>query len=114
MHVLVVDDNVDLAETLAIGLGMYGHSVETARDGAEGLAKARAACPDVVVCDLGMPIVNGFEFARAARQDPGLSQTRLIALSAYHQRREEALAAGFNLFVPKPTDLRELAALLAS
>lgn len=110
-RVLLVDDNVDLAQSLADVLSMCGHCVETASDGAEGLTKARTFRPDVIVCDLGMPRVDGYEVARQVRRDPQLARIRLIALSAY-DRADDALAAGFEYFVKKPPDLRELAVLL--
>ncbi len=78
-RVLVVEDNRDAAETLRDLLELDGHRVELACDGRAAVAKARSFAPDVVICDIGLPEMNGFEVARALRAEPGLSQPILVA-----------------------------------
>jgi CheY-like chemotaxis protein len=106
-RVLVIEDNVDAAETLKEALELNDHRVEVAFTGPEGLEKARTFKPDVVLCDIGLPGLNGFEVARAIRGDPELGSITLVALSGYAlpEDIDRAKAAGFDLHVPKPPDL---------
>jgi PAS domain S-box-containing protein len=109
-RVLVIEDNADAAVTLQEALALEGHAVEVAFTGAEGVDRARASRPDVIVCDIGLPGMNGFEVARTLRADPALVSTTLIALSGYALADdvEKARAAGFDLHLPKPADVGEL------
>jgi signal transduction histidine kinase/CheY-like chemotaxis protein len=113
-RVLVIDDNLDAAETLRGVLEMNDQEVAVAHDGREGLAKARALNPDVVLCDIGLPGLSGYDVARQIRADPSLSPT-LVALTGYalaeDQRR--AFEAGFDHHLAKPFELRELERILA-
>ncbi len=109
--VLVIEDNRDAAETLALLLEMRGFVTHTAATGEEGLATARRITPDVVVCDLGLPHgVSGYDVARALRAEPATRDARLIALSGYagaeDQRRGRE--AGFDAHAAKPVELDEL------
>jgi two-component system CheB/CheR fusion protein len=108
--VLVIEDNVDAGDSLADVLALSGHRVVVARDGASGIEKARATRPDVVLCDLGLPDLDGYEVARRLRSEPGLGKTRLIALSGYAQPedRERARQAGFEAHVAKPPRIEQL------
>ena len=92
----------------------HGHVVETARCGTEGLAKARAFEPDIVLCDIGLPEMNGFEVVRAMRADPALCSVPVVALSGYAAPAdlEAASAAGFDRHLAKPVDLEELEAVM--
>ena len=112
-RVLVVDDNDDAAETLAQVVEMLGHEAEIAHDGPSAVAMARARPPDVVLCDIGLPGIDGYAVARALRGD-GSRRSRLIAVSGYAQPEDLAMAAaaGFERHVAKPLDPRELAKLL--
>ena len=112
--VLVIEDNVDAGDSLADVLELSGHRVVVARDGMSGIAKAREVKPDVVLCDIGLPDVNGYEVARELRRDPELSAVRLIALSGYAQPedRERARQAGFDAHLAKPASVDDLNALL--
>ncbi|BDG08969.1 hybrid sensor histidine kinase/response regulator [Anaeromyxobacter paludicola] len=104
LQVLIVEDNPDSAETLLQILELLGHAVRVAHDGRAGLALARAWRPDVVLCDIGLPDLDGYELARALRADPALRGMRLVALSGYAQPedRERALEAGFDAHLGKP------------
>ena len=82
-RVLIVDDNDDGAESLRMLLQLHGHLVEVATDGVRGVATARAFRPEVVVCDIGLPEMNGFDVARTIRRDESMAPPLLIALSGY-------------------------------
>jgi CheY-like chemotaxis protein len=114
-RVLIVEDNEDAAETLADVLSLEGHHVQIARDGSSGIAMARALEPDVVLCDIGLPDVDGYAVARTLRGEPALRATRLVALSGYAQPEDKLRArdAGFDGHVSKPPALGELSALVA-
>jgi PAS domain S-box-containing protein len=112
-RVLVVDDNRDAADTLAQLIELLGHEVDVAYDGPGALELARARRPDVVLCDLGLPGMDGYQVARQLRA-AGATSVRLVALSGYAQPEDVALAlsAGFDGHVVKPPDPERLAGLL--
>jgi CheY-like chemotaxis protein len=116
VRVLVVEDNDDVAESLAQLVELLGHEVEIARDGVAALTRARAHPPDIVLCDIGLPGMSGFEVARVFRADPALRHARLVAVSGYAlpEDRQEAAEAGFERHVAKPADPDEIERLLAS
>jgi CheY-like chemotaxis protein len=111
--VLVVDDNQDGADSLKELLELEGHSVEVAYDGRAGIEKARAIRPEIIICDIGLPGLNGFEVARQIRADLGSSPT-LVALTGYAQADDQCRAfdAGFDHHLSKPMDLQKIRALL--
>jgi CheY-like chemotaxis protein len=111
----VVDDNVDAAESLALALRLTGHDVRVAHDGPAALEAARDTRPDVVLLDLGMPVMDGFEVARQLRREPGLEGVRLVALTGWGQEedRRRTRAAGFDEHLVKPVDLGTVQAMLA-
>ena len=113
-RVLVVDDNADAAEAMALMLRLSGHDVETAHDGIEALNVAEGFGPDVVLLDLGMPRLNGYDTARSMRAQPWGREIRLIALTGWGQPkdRHQSLAAGFNAHLVKPVGHEELVAAL--
>jgi two-component system, chemotaxis family, CheB/CheR fusion protein len=113
-RVLVIEDNVDAAEMLREGLEMSDHDVAVAHDGDEGLAKALAFEPEIVICDIGLPGLNGYEVARRIRAGGSCSPT-LIALTGYAlpDDREKALEAGFHHHLAKPCEMAALENLLA-
>jgi signal transduction histidine kinase/DNA-binding response OmpR family regulator len=115
-RVLVVDDNLDAADTVALFLRIEGHAVQTAADGLAALASAAAFQPDVVVLDIGLPKLDGYEVARRLRKQPSNRHTLLIALTGYGQKGDQAqaLEAGFDRHLVKPADPRELAQTIAS
>ena len=114
-RILLIEDNIDAAETLRRSLEMCGHQVEVAHDGPSGLASARSFRPDVVVCDIGLPGMTGYEVARALRGDPLLSRVRIVALSGYASATDKAAArdAGFDSHLAKPVSILELQDLLS-
>jgi CheY-like chemotaxis protein len=114
--VLVVDDNADAADSLAVLLGTQGHEVRVAYDGPGGLAAAAECRPDVVVCDIGMPGMSGLEVARRLRADPALADTLLVALTGWGQEedRRRSREAGFDRHLTKPVDPGELQRVLAA
>jgi CheY-like chemotaxis protein/two-component sensor histidine kinase len=115
-RVLVVDDNVDGAETLAMLLRLEGHQVQTAYDGATVLAAAGGFRPDVVLLDISLPGgLTGYDLAPRLRERPGLEGVLLVALTGYGQEEDKRRAtdAGFDAHLTKPADLPELHALLA-
>jgi two-component system CheB/CheR fusion protein len=114
-RILVVEDHVDNAESLRSVLDLEGHAVEVAHDGAQGIAKARAFRPDVVMCDIGLPGMTGYDVAQEMRKDPALRGAFLIALTGYalpeDQRR--AMEAGFDAHVSKPPTIEQLRSVIA-
>lgn len=113
-RVLVVDDNVDSADTLTTLLGMSGHDVKTAYTGPAALEAAAAHLPDVVLLDIGLPGLNGYEVARRLRQDPRLEAVRLVAMTGYGDDADRRLSeeAGFDRHVVKPLDFPTVKELL--
>ena len=114
LRVLVVEDSADAAETLKDLLEISGHEAVVARTGRAGVEAARAWRPDVVLCDLGLPEMDGFQVAAALRREPALGTTRLIAISGYGQEDDQrhCREAGFDLHLVKPVDFAELEAVL--
>jgi CheY-like chemotaxis protein len=111
---LLIEDHVDAAESLAMLLELIGHEVAVAFDGAEGLAKARQLLPEVVLCDIGLPDMDGYAVARALRAAPETSAAFLVALTGYGDDDDRRLAveAGFDAHLTKPADLEVLRRLL--
>jgi PAS domain S-box-containing protein len=115
-RVLVVDDNTDTAESLAMLLGIWGHEVRVVHDGPTSLEAAQAEPPQVVLLDIGLPEMSGYEVAQRLRSLPGLERTLVVALTGYGQEedRQRSRAAGIHLHLTKPVDLDELRRVLAS
>ena len=113
-RVLVVDDNIDAAESTAAFLRLEGHEVKTVSDGAEALSSVRVFAPHVVVLDIGLPGLDGYAVARRLREQGDTSHTLLIAMTGYGQKedRERAAGAGFDYYFVKPTDPRQIAAAI--
>ena len=115
VNVLVVDDNPDAAESLALVLGQAGHAVRVAGDGLAALDAARETRPEVVLLDLGMPGMNGFEAARRLREDPAARPALLVAVTGWSSDddRRRTRAAGFAHHLTKPADPEEVLALVS-
>ena len=109
-RVLVIEDNVDNAETLSEVLKLDGHEVAVSYSGPDGINKARSFSPDVVLCDIGLPGMSGYEVARAFREDRLLNRIALIALTGYGSAddRDKASAAGFDRHLVKPPTHEDL------
>jgi CheY-like chemotaxis protein len=114
LRVLVVDDNVDTSEMLAELIASDGHAVRTSTDGVTALQVASELHPHVVLLDIGLPRMDGYEVARRIKRMPELAGVMLVALTGYGQAsdRERALQAGFEHHVVKPVEWDELRALL--
>jgi CheY-like chemotaxis protein len=114
-RILVVDDNRDAAESLGMLLGMVGHEVRVAHDGLEACAAAEEFRPDVVLLDLGLPKLSGYEVARRLREAEGGSDVLLVALTGWGQEedRRRTREAGFDHHLTKPVELEQLRRLLA-
>jgi signal transduction histidine kinase/DNA-binding response OmpR family regulator len=115
-RVLIVDDNSDSARSLSMLLEMGGHEVRTCYDGPSGLAEAEAFCPEVVLLDIGLPGMDGFEVAKRLRQRELSPRPLLVALTGYGQAEDvrRSREAGFDYHLVKPADPEALTALLAS
>ena len=111
---LVVDDAPDVTEMLAILLQYAGYEVVTVYSGAQALDAARAEAFDVVVSDIGMPGMNGYELAAAVRALPDYQATPMIAVTGFsmYEDRDLALSSGFNAFLTKPINPRDLVNLV--
>lgn len=109
-RVLVVDDNEDAATLVAELLRMRGHSVEVANGGVEGLEAANASLPDVVLLDIGMPVMDGYQVAQALRRATLTCGVCLVALTAWGDADSRARArdSGFDLHLVKPASFDAL------
>ncbi|HUE09796.1 MAG TPA: ATP-binding protein, partial [Steroidobacteraceae bacterium] len=114
-RILVADDNQDAADSLAMILEMGGHHVRVAHDGRAALSIAQTFHPDTALLDIGMPQLNGYEVARALRQEPWGTGITLIALTGWGQEsdRQKAIDAGFDRHLTKPIDPDALESLIS-
>ena len=114
-RILVVDDNVDVVETTTMLLSLSGHQVRSAKDGLQALHMASEFRPDVVLLDIGLPLMDGYEVARRLRQAPQTAGALLIALTGYGQQgdRQRGRDAGFDGHMLKPVDPHALAKLIS-
>jgi signal transduction histidine kinase/ActR/RegA family two-component response regulator len=115
-RVMVVDDNVDAADSLALLLGLEGHETQCAYSAAAALERASSFAPEVILLDIGLPDMDGYEVARRIRALPGGAAMTLVALTGYGQAedRERALSSGFQAHLVKPVDLEVLGRILAT
>jgi signal transduction histidine kinase/DNA-binding response OmpR family regulator len=114
-RILVVDDNLDVVETTTMLLSLSGHEVQSAKDGLQALQLAVAFRPEVVLLDIGLPLMDGYEVARRLRQMPELEGALLVALTGYGQQgdRQRGKEAGFDDHMLKPVDPHALARVIA-
>lgn len=110
LAILVVDDNNDAADLLAMTLGAWGHTVRVAYDGPSALRATTDFAPVVALLDIGLPIMDGYELAQRLKQDPNLRHTRLVAVTGYGQEtdRQRSRDAGFEVHLVKPIDMTAL------
>lgn len=109
-RILYVEDNDDNIFMLTMRLERLGFEVLVARDGEEGIAKAHETRPDLIIMDLGLPVMDGWEAARRIKSSPDLATTPVIALTAHAMAGEEdkALAAGCDAYDSKPVVFKRL------
>jgi CheY-like chemotaxis protein len=115
LRVLVADDNRDAAESLAALLRILGNDVKVAYDGIEAVEAARAFRPNVILLDIGMPLLDGYGAAREIRRDPQIGVAKLVALTGWGQEedRQRVRAAGFDEHIVKPAELEVLRRMLS-
>ena len=115
LRVLVVDDNVDTVLSFSMLLQASGHEVRTAHDGLTAVQTALDDRPDVMLLDIGLPGLNGYEVAKRVRQHPQLREVVLVALTGYGQDSDRAtsLQAGFNHHMVKPASFEQIKQILA-
>jgi PAS domain S-box-containing protein len=116
LRVLVVDDNVDAAQSLAMLLEVSGHQVRKAHTGLTALEAALDYRPDVVLLDIGLPEMDGYEVAKRIRQQPSLQNVVLVAITGYAQStdRQRSQDVGFNAHLVKPVDFDQLQQIVAN
>jgi len=113
-RVLVVEDNLDAVHTLVMLLRQDGHQVDFAINGYAAMEVARRFRPEVVLLDLGLPGLDGFDVCARLKREPGMEGLRFVAVTAYGSEdyRKRALAAGFDLHILKPYDPQKLLAIV--
>jgi CheY-like chemotaxis protein len=114
LRIVVIDDNRDAADMLAMMLGLDGHQTRVEYDPVAGLDTLRDFAADVVFCDIGLPQMDGYEVARRIKADTAHSQPILVALTGWGSQEDKnrAKAAGFNFHVTKPVAPEAVRALL--
>jgi CheY-like chemotaxis protein len=116
LRVLVADDNVDTADTMAMLITTLGHDVRKAYDGPASLEAALDYRPDIMLLDIGLPGLDGYQLAKRIRGQAALQDVVLVALTGYghESARQRSLGAGFDHHLTKPHDLKQLEQILAS
>ena len=114
-RILVVDDNKDSADSLAMLLRLKGNDIRTAYDGLEAVEVAETFHPELVLLDIGLPKLNGYDVARRIRQQPWGQDVILVALTGWGKDEDRRLSqeAGFNFHIVKPVELAALEKLLS-
>jgi two-component system cell cycle response regulator len=104
LKILIIEDNPANLELMTYLLRSFGHSVVSAREGAEGLELARRELVDIIICDVHLPNVDGYEVAQRLKQHPVLCRIPLVAVTAMAMvgDRDKVLAAGFDGYIDKP------------
>ena len=115
MRVLIVDDNEDYTETAALLFGAWDHEIKVAHTGPEALQVASDFEPEVILLDIGLAEIDGYEVARQLRRDPRFKDTLMIAVSGYGRNSDRQLSreAGFDEHLVKPVDLEKLNRVLS-
>jgi CheY-like chemotaxis protein len=115
LRLLIVDDNRDSADSLALLLQFEGHETRVAYDGKQAIEAALSFCPDVLIVDLMMPILDGFQVANQLRAMPEFEHAHFVALSGYGEQTDldEASTAQFDDYLHKPTNMGLLLAILS-
>lgn len=115
-RVLIIEDNRDGADSLRLLLEFFGYEVAVARTGPQGVQAASDWHPDIILSDIGLPGMNGYEVASALRHDPATARTPLVAISGYgdEETLQRAQEAGFDYFFTKPADPTDLLHLIGT
>jgi CheY-like chemotaxis protein len=115
MRVVIVEDNRATADSMRLLLDLAGHDVRVAYSGPDGVQVAEDWPPDYVLCDIGLPGLDGYGVAKALRQHPATSRAHLVAITAYgsDEARRRGREAGFDRHFTKPVDPDEILGLLA-
>ncbi len=115
LKVLIIDDNKDLSEIMCDLIGFLGHKTICSPDGKDGIAKAKEHHPDIIICDIGLPVMDGYEVAQQLRRDDEIKETFLIALSGYAgpEDRKRSREAGFDRHLAKPADISAIERVIA-
>ncbi len=116
LRILIVDDNVDTVLSFSMLLKESGNEIRTAHDGPSAVKIAMEYIPDVVLLDIGLPGLNGYEVAKQIRNQPSLKNIVLVALTGYGQEpdRQASMEAGFNHHLIKPARLEQVQKILAN
>lgn len=116
MRILIIDDHPDTADAISMLLDSLGHETHAAYTGRAGLAAVESFRPDLVILDIGLPDLSGYEVARAIRARPGGGRIHVVAATGWGtpEDRVLALAAGFDQHQLKPIDLPKLVAVIAA
>jgi PAS domain S-box-containing protein len=112
-RILIVEDNHAGARSMRLVLELMGHTVEVAHDGFLAIEAARSFKPEVILCDIGLPGIDGYGVGQALRRDPGITRAYLIGISGYAQDERRAADAGFDAHVTKPVSFTQLETILA-
>ena len=112
MRVLVVDDDIDTTESTALLFQMQGHETKTARNGVAATEQTKVFCPDLILLDIAMPKMDGFQVLRELRDIPCAAESTIVAVTGYANvaERRQCAEAGFDLHFPKPLDFGRIAA----
>jgi signal transduction histidine kinase/transcriptional regulator with GAF, ATPase, and Fis domain/ActR/RegA family two-component response regulator len=114
-RVLIVDDNTEIADILALSLGLLGCVTRVANDAPSAIAAAETFAADLAILDIGLPVMNGYELARQFRATKSTASMRLVALTGYGQEmdRQRSMEAGFDEHIVKPVDLATIRGILS-
>jgi CheY-like chemotaxis protein len=116
LRILIVEDEKDGADILRTLLELVGYEIEVAYTGPEGVAKALRWRPEVVLCDIGLPGLDGYGVAQRLRRNPATADTPLIAITAWGEEEDQRRGrdSGFDHYLVKPADPQQLLGLLAT
>ncbi|MBC7910780.1 MAG: response regulator [Pyrinomonadaceae bacterium] len=114
LTVLVVEDDEDIRLAMRFALEEFGYRVDEAANGEEAIEVAWRTCPNIILMDLSLPVLDGLAATRRIRQDPQMKDVPIVAVTAHHesQFRANALAAGCNAYITKPIDFNWLDELM--
>lgn len=114
LRILLIDDDQDVADSLAVWFETLGHQVETASNGTQGICTAQVFAPDIIILDIGLPNMDGYQVARKLREQPSTQRVWIIALSGYDQKKNNLSmkSGGFDQYLMKPPDLTLLQELI--